>query len=155
MQLKTYSKKERNMYLIAMFGQNMMYDTINMFTSYFVRDILFVPAMVVGVIMTIAQVWDAINDPIMGTIVDRTRTKLGKCRPYLLVAPGLVYIFTMLLFLCSPYRHGAGASGGHNVMVVAWALLGYMLIDLAYTMGDIPLWGLTALMTEDEKHRQN
>jgi len=154
MLLKTFSNKERNMYLTAMFGQNMMYNTINMFTNYFARDILFIPAMTVGVIMTVAQVWDAINDPIMGTIVDKTRTKYGKCRPYLMAAPGLVYVFTMLLFLCSPYRHDAGAPAGHNTMVVLWALVGYILVDLAYTMGDIPLWGITALMTEDDKQRQ-
>jgi len=153
-ELKTFSRKEGGLYLTATFGQQMMYNTINMFTSYFARDVLFIPAMTVGLIMTVAQVWDAVNDPLMGVVVDKTRTKLGKCRPYLLTAPGLIFVFTMLLYLCSPYQHGAGASGGHNAMVVAWALVGYMLVDLAYTMGDIPLWGITALMTENEKHRQ-
>ena len=80
-QLKTYTPRERNMYLIAMFGQNMIFNVVPMFTNYFARDVLFIPAMTVGVIMTIAQVWDAVNDPIMGTIVDRTRSKYGKCRP--------------------------------------------------------------------------
>ncbi|MCL2509296.1 MAG: MFS transporter [Oscillospiraceae bacterium] len=154
MQLKTYSSKERNMYLTAMFGKDMMYNVINMFTNYFAKDVLFIPAMTVGVIMTIAQVWDAVNDPIMGTIVDKTRTKRGKCRPYLMISPALIYVFTMLLFLCRPYRHDAGALSGHNVMVVVWALVGYIFVDVSYTMGDIPLWGITALMTENEKHRQ-
>ena len=154
LQLKTYTTRERNMYLTAMFGQNMMYNTINMFTNYFAKDVLFIPAMLLGVIMTIAQIWDAVNDPIMGTIVDRTRTKYGKCRPYLLFAPGAVFIATMLLFLCRPYDNSADASRWHNIMVVAWALVGYVLVDLAYTVGDIPLWGITALITEDEKHRQ-
>ena len=142
------------MYLVAMFGQNMIFNAIPMFTNYMLRDVLFVPAITVGVIMTIAQVWDAVNDPIMGTIVDRTRSKYGKCRPYLLWAPGLVFVFTMLCFLCPPYQYGEGASAWGNIGVIAWALGGYILFDLAYTMGDIPLWGITALMTEDEKHRQ-
>jgi len=153
-QLKTYTPRERNMYLIAMFGQNMIFNVIPMFTNYFIRDVLFIPAITVGVIMTVAQVWDAINDPIMGTIVDKTRSKYGKCRPYLMWAPGFVAVFTMLCFLCPPYQYGAGASPWHNAGVVAWALCGYFLFDLAYTAGDIPLWGITALMTEDEKHRQ-
>jgi len=153
-QLKTYTPRERNIYLVAMFGQNMLFNVIPMFTNYFIRDVLFVPAMTVGVIMAIAQVWDAINDPIMGTIVDKTRTKYGKCRPYLMWAPGLVALFTMLCFLCPPYQYGVNASPWHNVGVVAWVLVGYLLFDFAYTMGDIPLWGITALMTEDEKHRQ-
>ena len=154
MQLKTYTSRERNMYLTAMFGQNMMFNTINMFTNYFAKDVLFIPAMTLGVIMTIAQVWDAINDPIMGTIVDKTRTKYGKCRPYLIFAPGFVFVTSMLCFLCRPYDNFQGGLSGHNVMVVGWALLGYILVDLAYTTGDIPLWGITALITEDEKHRQ-
>ena len=153
-QLKTYAKKERNMYLIAMFGQNMIFNTIPAFSNYFARDVLYIPAMTVGVIMTIAQIWDAVNDPIMGTIVDRTRSKYGKCRPYLLWAPAAIFIFTMLCFLCPPYQHGAGGSAWGNIGVVAWAMVGYILFDVAYTAGDIPMWGITALMTEDEKHRQ-
>jgi len=154
MQLKTYTPRERNMYLVAMFGQNMIFNVVPMFTNYFARDVLFIPAMTVGVIMTIAQVWDAVNDPIMGTIVDRTRGKYGKCRPYLMWAPAGVYVFTMLCFLCPPYRYGAGVTPWSNVGVIAWALGSYILFDLFYTAGDIPLWGITALMTEDEKHRQ-
>ena len=153
-QLKTYTPRERNMYLIAMFGQCMIFNTIPMFTNYFARDILFIPAMTVGVIMTIAQVWDAVNDPIMGTIVDRTRSKYGKCRPYLMWAPAGVFIFIMFCFLCPPYQYGEGVSAWSNAGVVAWALGGYILFDFFYTAGDIPLWGITALMTEDEKHRQ-
>ncbi|MCL2494939.1 MAG: MFS transporter [Oscillospiraceae bacterium] len=153
-QLKTYTPRERNMYLFAMFGQNMIFSTIPMFTNYVARDVLFIPAIIVGLIMTIAQVWDAINDPIMGVIVDRTRSKYGKCRPYLMWAPSGVYVFTMLCFLCPPYSYAEGVSPWRNVGVVAWALIAYILFDLFYTAGDIPLWGITALMTEDEKHRQ-
>jgi len=69
-------------------------------------------------------------------------------------APAGVYIFTMLCFLCPPYRYGAGVSPWSNVGVIAWALVCYILFDVFYTAGDIPLWGITALMTEDEKHRQ-
>ena len=153
-QLKTYTPRERNMYLFAMFGQCMIFNVIPMFTNYFARDVLFIPAVTVGFIMTIAQAWDAVNDIIMGTIVDRTRSKYGKCRPYLLWAPAGVYVFTMLCFLCPPYLYGVDVSAWRNVGVVAWALGSYLLFDLAYTVGDIPLWGITALMTEDEKHRQ-
>ncbi|MCL2509364.1 MAG: MFS transporter [Oscillospiraceae bacterium] len=152
-QLKTYTSRERNMYLTAMFGQNMIFNVMSVFTNYFARDVLLIPAMTVGIIMTIAQVWDAVNDPIMGTIVDKTRTKYGKCRPYLMWTPGLIYLFIMLCFLAPPFQHGA-VSIWSNVGTIAWALGFYMLFDIAYTAGDIPLWGITLLMTEDEKHRQ-
>jgi len=153
-ELKTYTPRERNMYLTAMFGQNMLYGAIGVFTNYFAKDVLFIPAMTVGVIMTVAQVWAAASDPIMGTIVDRTRSKLGKCRPWLVVTPGVIFVLLMLCFLCGIYQYGPEASAWRNAGVVVWAGGLYILCTTAYTLGDIPLWGITALMTEDEKHRQ-
>jgi len=152
--LRTYTPRERNFYLAGMFGQNIMYSIIGIYASYYIRNVLFIPAAIVGVVLVIAEIWDAINDPIMGTIVDRTHTKLGKCRPYLMWAPGLVFLTTMLLFMGAKYEFGANVSMWKNVGVVAWAFGFYLCWDLAYTVGDIPLWGITALMTEDEKHRQ-
>jgi len=142
------------MYLTAMFGQNMLFGTIGVFTNYFAKDVLFIPAMTVGVVVTVAQAWAAVNDPLMGTIVDRTRSKLGKCRPWLIVTPGITAAFLMLCFLCGIYQYGPEASAWRNAGVVIWAGGFYILCNMAYTLGDIPLWGITALMTEDEKHRQ-
>lgn len=152
--LKTYSKKERNMYFIGMAGQNCIYSTISCILAYYFQFTLLIPAATVSIAMTIARVWDAFNDPMMGTIVDRTRTKWGKCRPYLLFVPIPVSILTTLCFTnFGFYNTDASLYTGKNLLVVLWSSLIYILWGMTYTAGDIPLWGITALMTEDHEDR--
>ncbi|MDR2526128.1 MAG: MFS transporter [Oscillospiraceae bacterium] len=153
--LQTYSKKERGVYLTGMFGQNVIYNVIGtIFVSYFLQNILYIPAMTVGVIVAVARVWDAFNDPMMGTIVDRTRSKWGKARPYLIFSPSVIFVVTILCFVNGTFDTEATALTLQNVLVVGWAALSYILWGMSYTVGDISLWGLTSLLTEDEKHRQ-
>ncbi len=153
--MKTYTAKERNMYLTGLAGQNILYNVINvLLASYFLQNVLYIPALAVSVIITVARVWDAFNDPIMGTFVDKTRTKYGKCRPYLLVSPAIILITTIICFLNFKFDTSAGIFSGRNAFVIIWAAFTYILWGMSYTVGDIPLWGITALMTENEKDKQ-
>ncbi len=153
-ELKTFSKKEQSMYLTGMIGQNILYNIIGAALSYYLQFTLLIPAFIVSTLMAIARVWDAVNDPIMGTIVDRTRTKWGKCRPYLIYIPMPIMIVTILCFVnFGFYDVSEGANTVLNVIIVAWSAFTYLLWEVAYTIGDIPLWGVTALMTEVEKDR--
>ena len=89
-QTRTYTKKERNMYLTGMLGQNLIYNIVATGLYFYFQNVICLPAMALGWIFALARVWDAINDPMMGTIVDRTRTKWGKCRPYLIIFPAII-----------------------------------------------------------------
>ena len=149
--MNTYTKKERNMYLIGLLGQNMIYNIIGTGMAFYFQSVIFIPAMAISVIMGIARVWDAINDPMMGTIVDRTRTKWGKCRPYLFFVPGIVLVTTILTFINGQYSGANSATT--NAIIIGWAGVSYILWGMTYTAGDIPIWGITALMTEDERDR--
>lgn len=153
--LRTYTKKERNMYLTGLFGQNMVYNIVNGAFSYFAQFTLAIPAVVVSAILAIARIWDAFNDPMMGTIVDKTRTKWGKCRPYLLFTPPIIMVITILCFVSWGAYQGTTNDlfTSHNLLVVLWAGVMYILWGMAYTAGDIPLWGVTALMTESADDR--
>jgi len=153
--LKTYTKKERNLYLTGLAGQNIIYNIIGGTLSYYLQFTILIPAMAVSYIMAFARVWDAVNDPVMGTLVDRTRTKWGKCRPFLIFSPIPIYIFTVACFTNFGFfdPHAQHLYAGKNLLIVAWALLSYLIWEMAYTAGDIPLWGITALMTEDQKQR--
>lgn len=153
--LKTYSPKERNMYMIGMAGQNIIYNIIGAGLAYYLQFTILIPAMAVSSIMALARVWDAFNDPMMGSIVDRTRTKWGKCRPYLLFIPVPILIITVACFLNGFYDPSMGVFSGKNAAVVLWAAFTYILWGMSYTIGDIPLWGVTPLMTEVEKDRTN
>lgn len=149
----TYTKKERNMYLLGMAGQNMVYNIIGTGLYFYYQSVIFIPAIAISVFMAVARVWDAINDPMMGTIVDRTHTKWGKCKPYLLFCPAVVLAVTILCFING--RYSENATTLHNVLVIGWAAVSYILWGMCYTVGDIPLWGITSLMTEKEKDRSN
>lgn len=148
---QTYTKKEVAGYLTGMFGQNMIYNIIATgLISYYFQSVLFLPALAISVIVAVARVWDAINDPMMGTIVDKTHTKWGKCRPYLIFFPAIIGVVTILCFLNGNYNT---ASSTGKVLIVGWAAVSYIIWGMVFTICDIPLWGITSLMTENENDR--
>ncbi|MCR4925353.1 MAG: MFS transporter [Clostridiales bacterium] len=149
--LKTYGKKELFAYLVGMFGQNIIYNVIATGLYFYFQNVICLPAMAIGWIFTFARVWDAINDPMMGTIVDKTRTKWGKCRPYLIIFPGIIGVVTIVAFLNGNYAEASTQM--QKVLIVGWAAVSYILWGMCFTVCDIPLWGITSLMTEDENDR--
>ncbi|MCM1115663.1 MAG: MFS transporter [Clostridium sp.] len=150
--VQTYTGKELRGYLVGMFGQNMIYNIVATgLVSYYLQFILKIPVMAIGVIVAVARVWDAVNDPMMGTIVDRTRSKWGKCRPYLIIFPAIIGAMTILCFANGIYTNAE--TQAQKVIIVAVAAVTYILWGMCFTVCDIPLWGITSLMTEDENDR--
>lgn len=152
--IKTYTPRERNLYLTGMFGQNMIYNIVATGLYYYFQNVICLPAIALGWIFAIARVWDAINDPMMGSIVDKTHTKWGKCRPYLLFAPPVICVITIVSFFNGNYAN-AKNSGSSTAMflIVAWAAVSYILWGMSYTAGDVPLWGIISRMSESENDR--
>ena len=150
--IKTYSRSERNYYLIGLAGQNIMYNVVNACIMNFLQFTILVPAMAVSVIFTIARIFDALNDPIMGTIVDKTRTKYGKCIPFLRIIPVPVMIISILCYVSFGFYGDKGTVV--DTFIVAWTAFTYIGWGVLYTVGEIPLWGVTSLMTEDQKDRE-
>lgn len=154
--VRTYTAKERNMYLIGMFGQNIIYNIVSTGLYYYFQNVICLPAMALGWIFSIARVWDAINDPMMGVIVDKTHSKWGKCRPWLIFCPSIICIITCLGFANANYATAKAAGNSTTmVLIVAWAAVSYILWGMSYTVGDIPLWGIISRMSEVEKDRAN
>lgn len=151
--LRSYTRTEKNMYLTGLAGQNIIYNVIGATLAYYLQFTLLIPAIAVSTIMAIARVWDAFNDPMMGTFVDRTSTKWGKCRPYLMFVPIPILIITIACFLNGFFDPSMGMFEGKNAAIVIWAGVAYICWGMLYTVGDIPLWGITALMTESEQAR--
>lgn len=148
---RTYTTKELISYLAGMFGQNMIYNIIaSGLVAYYLQFVLHIPVAAIGVIVAVARVWDAVNDPMMGTIVDKTKSKWGKCRPYLIIFPAIIGLVTILCFINGDYTL---ASHSGKILIVAWAAISYIAWGMVFTVCDIPLWGITSLMTEDENDR--
>lgn len=147
----TYTNKELGGYLVGMFGQNLIYNIVATGLYFYFQNVICLPAMALGWIMTIARIWDAINDPMMGTIVDKTKTKWGKCRPYLIIFPGIIGVVTILTFINSNYANATTTA--QKALIIGWAAVSYVAWGMCFTVCDIPLWGITSLMTEDENDR--
>lgn len=137
-------KKELRAFAIAAGGQGMVYAIMSSFISDFYTNILLVSPMFVFILMLAARVWDAINDPIMGMLVDKTRTKWGKMRPYIIVTPIPIAILTILLFFV-PNISTTGK--------MVYATITYVLWGMIYTISDVPFWGIVNLTTPNPKER--
>lgn len=110
---------------------------------FYFTDILGIAGSAAGIILLVARVWDGINDPMMGTVVDRTNTKIGRVRPWILAGGLLVCIFTVLLFT----NPGIESAGGK----IAWATFTYIGFGMAYTAFVIPLKMLPTRITRDRQ----
>ena len=99
----------------------------------------------VGVIMVIARIWDAINDPMMGTIVDNTRSRWGKFKPYIITGAVLNSIFIILLF--------SDTALSERAFLVVFAIT-YILWGMTYTMNDISYWSMLPSLTVNPRERE-
>ena len=91
--------REKICYGIGAVGLDLSYGMFYSFLSYYLSSVLGLKEAFLLVLTPIARIWDGINDPMMGTIVDKTRTKWGKCRPYLIYFPAVIGIVTILAFI--------------------------------------------------------
>ncbi|GHU88291.1 sodium:galactoside symporter [Spirochaetia bacterium] len=126
------------------FGAILSYYMIMSFLQLFMTDIG-IPAISVGLIFIVAKVWDAVNDPIFGVVVDKFSFKGGKYKPWLRIASIAIPITTILLFI---------VPANISIQVkILWSSVAYVLWDTAYTMYDVPLHSLYIAMTEDLNER--
>lgn len=149
--MNTFTKREKNAYLIGVVGQNILYGVISAGLPYYYQSVIFLPAMAISIIFAVAKVIDAVKDPLMGTLIDRTYSKWGKCRPYLIFSPVFVCIATILTFLNGTY--GSYGNSKANFLIIVWAALTYFLWGIVFTFADVPLWTLPSLMTESQRDR--
>ena len=138
--------KEGIAYSLCGFGQNLICTIIGSYLTVFMTDAIGYGALSVALLMLFARIYDALNDPIMGSIVDRTRTPWGKCRPYLKWMAIPVSIVTILCFL-PWYPQNPGGFAAMCIMYVIWGMV--------YTVCDVPYWGLNSRMSNDTFRRGN
>lgn len=150
--------KEAIAYGIAGFGQNFICTIIGSYLTIFLTDALLFGAdgvtigsvagsMAVAYLMLGTRIFDAFNDPIMGSIVDRTRTKWGKCRPYLKWMAFPIAVMTIICFL--PVFKAKATSTFIMIAII------YVVWSVVYTVADVPYWGLSTCMTNDTVVRGN
>lgn len=141
--------KERNNFVFGLCGQNMVYSLIGAsFFNYFLTDIAMFPALIVSALLIAMKVWDGVNDPIVGSFIDRHTFKNGeKMRPFLKYTPLPVGITTVLLFLVFSTNEDL------LWLRVAYFIIMYICWDLAYTVQDVCVWGITASVSPNSAER--
>ena len=131
LETKKLSGKEKTSYGLAAVGKDLCYMLSASYALYYFQDIMGVSAAAMGVILLVARVFDAFNDPIMGIITAKTRTRLGKFRPWLLIGTILNAVILYVMFSAPPSLSPSG--------LTAYAAVFYILWGTTYTMMDIPI----------------
>ncbi len=129
----------------AGFGRSMIYNLMSIFLLIFYTDAMKLQPVHAGAIILAARIFDAANDPLMGIIADKTKTKFGKLRPYLLFSPFLILISTALLF-------NVPESFSYNGKL-AYSAITYILWGICFTIQDVPFWGMSAVVSPVEQER--
>ena len=119
--------------------------TASKYVNFFITDVLHIKAVHAANVRLYCGIFDAVNDPMMGVIVDKTRTKYGKMRPYIKFAPYFVSLFMLLFFV------GSGSlSYGLKLALTVFAFVG---LDVTYTAFDVPMGALAFSMTPNGTER--
>ncbi len=126
------------------FGKDLVYAIVSTYLMKYMTDVRLVDPMIVAVLFMAARIWDAFNDPFMGIVVDNTRSRWGKFRPWILIGTILNAVVLVMLYLdvdlpANQYAIYVGAM--------------YILWGMTYTIMDIPYWSMVPALTDNEDER--
>ena len=140
------SLKQKVAFGLGAIGKDMVYALSASYVLYYYQDLLGIKASFVGLILMVARVFDAINDPFMGIVVAKTKTKWGRFRPWLFTGT-VLNAFVLYALFAAPGTQGTG-------LLVYFAVI-YILWGMTYTIMDIPYWSMIPAVTDTPKDREN
>jgi GPH family glycoside/pentoside/hexuronide:cation symporter/probable glucitol transport protein GutA len=138
-QSKKLSKLTLFAYGMGDFASNLCWTFIGSYLSVFYTDVVGMAPAVASAIMLIAKIWDGVNDPMFGAIAERTNTRKGRFRPYILYGAPFLALFSVLAFT----KLGTGSAA------VAWAAFSYIGCGMLYTVVNLSYGSLSTVMTSD------
>ncbi len=117
------------------------------YLTIFFTDVFLIPAKSITLMMFLARIWDAINDPVVGMLADRTKSKHGRYRPWVAIGTFPLFLVTILMFWAHPQWSMTTKLIYAYVTYFAWAL--------AYTCVNLPYGSLNSVMTQDPEERSS
>jgi len=140
---KTIGVSEKFGFGIGALGKDIVYMLISSYLLYYYNTVLGMDSVFIGTVMMAARIFDALNDPIMGIIVAKTKTKLGRFRPWIL-AGTILNAVTIYALYAAP-----------NANQKIWLVVFYLLWGVTYTLMDIPFWSMIPAITTPGKERES
>lgn len=126
-------------------ANNFSWSLVSSYLAVFYTDIFLVPTTAVSILFIVARLWDAINDPLVGTLADRTHSRMGRFRPWILFSCVPMVLMTIVTFTAFP--------NWSNPAKVAYIFITYGILVFAYTCVNIPYSAMTSAITQDPKER--
>lgn len=127
------------------FGKDFGLVVINTFLFFYYTDVVGVSAAFIGTVFLVARIWDTVNDPILGYIVSKTRSRWGKYKPWIFVGNILNSVFIVALFSAHLF------SGMEQKIFIALTYVGW---GMTYTLLDAPFWSMVPTITLDKGERE-
>ncbi len=142
------ANKNRYTFGLGTVGRDMLYSIVSMYLMVFLTEVLNLPDSTMwwmtGALL-ILRIFDAVNDPFMGFLVDNTHSRFGKFKPWIVIGGIIGGILTVLLFF------DFGLTGAKYVVLF---VIVYLLWDLTYGANDIAYWSMLPSLTLDQKERE-
>jgi GPH family glycoside/pentoside/hexuronide:cation symporter len=136
--------KEKIGYGFGDMSSSMFWKIFSYYLPFFYSNIFGLSLVDAGVLVLVTRIWDAVSDPMMGIISDRTQTKWGKYRPYLLWVAPFFSICGILLFTTPDLDYGGK---------LIWAYVTYILMMTVYTAINVPYGAMLGVMTDDSNEK--
>ena len=126
-------------------GKDLVCGVVGIYIMFYFTDVIGLNPAFVGTLLLVARIWDTVNDPMMGMLVDNTRTKWGKFRPWILIGTLINAVVLFFLFK-KPDLTGTPLYAYFSVMYILWGM--------TYTIMDIPYWSMIPSLTQDKEERE-
>lgn len=143
---KHMSFKEIAAYSLGLFGFQAIVGLLNSYQAEFDGSILGANVSVVAILILVAKIVSAVADPVVGNLVDRSKSKLGKFKSMIVYSIAPLLIFTAVVFVKVPFK---------GIGLYVWIFLTYLIWSIAMTMGDVPSQGIASVLTPNPTERTN
>ncbi len=140
--------KEIAAYSLGLFGFQAIVGLLNSYQAEFDGSILGVNVSVVAILILIAKIVSAVADPVVGNLVDRSHSKLGKFKSMIVYSIVPLLLFTAVIFIDVPFKSNQTAT-------YVWIFVTYLIWSIAMTMGDVPSQGIASVLTPNPTERTN
>ena len=125
-------------------ASSMFWKVFSYYLPFFYANVFGIGLIETGILLLVTRIWDAVSDPMMGIVADRTKTRWGKYRPYLLWVAAPFSICGILLFTTPDWGQGAK---------LVWAYVTYILMMTVYTGINVPYGAMLGVMTDNSQEK--